>query len=85
MIDFKYNAQINEMVQYFNIDGSLAVQYPYSELEKWADKRFDEMDANEVDSYIDDNWVQVSTDFYIARTPSEFKSNNTYSQTQRIV
>ena len=84
MIDFKYNAQINEMVQYFNTDGSLAIQYPYSELEKWADKRFDEMDAHEVDSHIDDNWVKVSTDFYNFKNPSAFKSKNTEQETRRV-
>ena len=84
-IDFEYNSHCDktEQVQYFYSDGKLAGSYKYDDLWFWAFKEFWNIDEDELEKYIDDNWVRISTEFYNFKNPNSFQSANTEQETNR--
>jgi len=80
-LDFTYNAEINGKVQYFDVNGKMVIEYTLDELHLWMYKT----GYNMSDSYLDANWIFLTTEYYNFKNPAEFKSNNTYSQTQSIL
>lgn len=91
-IDFSSTAQFKDEVQFINEKNQVVKRYSISELEQYVLPNVPKYDGFEpmgihsewfgrysdwcVSKYIDDNWLEVTQQFYTAKNPQEFKSVN---------
>ena len=72
----------NGQVEYFNSRGQAVKTYELHELNEWTQNETFVSDVF-LTEYLDENWVDLTTRFYNAMNPTEFKSQNTPNQIVR--